>query len=70
MHSLGQKEKCVYFEAQQSDNLCGLHCLNNILQAPIYDEISLSEIAIEIERLESQLTGLYEVNKDKNRTIT
>ena len=51
----------VYWEAQLSDNLCGLHCLNNILQAPIYDEISLSEIAMQLERDEAKITGKMEV---------
>ena len=41
MFAFGQKELSVYFEHQEADdNLCGLHCLNALLQAPIYDEVS------------------------------
>lgn len=54
-----QSDKRVYWEAQLSDQLCGLHCLNNILQAPIYDEISLSEVAIKLETEEAALSGKY-----------
>ena len=32
----------VYFEKQGEDMLCGLHCINAMLQGPIFDEISLS----------------------------
>jgi len=71
MHVDTKQDKLVYWESQLSDNLCGLHCLNNVLQAPIYDEISLSEIAIDIERLESQLTGVYEVPAaDQNNNVS
>lgn len=41
MRTFGQREESVYFEHQAADdNLCGLHCLNALLQAPIYDEAS------------------------------
>ena len=40
MRTFGQREDSVYFEHQAADdNLCGLHCLNALLQAPIYDEV-------------------------------
>ena len=35
----------VYFEKQGEDMLCGLHCINAMLQGPIFDEVSLSQIA-------------------------
>jgi len=50
-------EKYIYWEAQLSDNMCGLHCLNNVLQGPIYDEVSLSEVAIQMEQEEARITG-------------
>ena len=35
----------VYFEKQGPDMLCGLHCINAMLQGPIFDEVSMSQIA-------------------------
>ena len=35
----------VYFEKQGEDMLCGLHCINSMLQGPVFDEVSLSQIA-------------------------
>lgn len=54
--------KKVYFEKQSNDRLCGLHCLNNLLQAPLIDIVTLSEIGIELDRIESQLTGVHSQN--------
>ena len=54
--------KKVYFEKQSNDRLCGLHCLNNLLQAPLLDIVTLSEIGIELDRIESQLTGVHSQN--------
>ena len=45
----------VYFEKQGQDMLCGLHCINALLQGPIFDEVSLSQIAITLDREERQL---------------
>jgi len=35
----------IYFEKQGNDLMCGLHCINALLQGPIFDEVSLSQIA-------------------------
>jgi len=35
----------VYFEKQGNDMMCGLHCINALLQGPIFDEVSMSQIA-------------------------
>ena len=35
----------VYFEKQGNDLMCGLHCINALLQGPIFDEVSMSDIA-------------------------
>ena len=37
--------------------LCGLHCINALLQGPIFDEVSLSQIAIQLDQEERQLMG-------------
>lgn len=47
--------KYVYFEKQSNDKLCGLHCLNSLLQSPIFDAISLAEIAQKLDELERKL---------------
>ena len=49
--------KFVYFEKQSNDRLCGLHCLNNLLQGPFFDVVMLSEIGIELDKVERELTG-------------
>mmetsp|Transcript_3543 Transcript_3543/g.5461 ORF Transcript_3543/g.5461 Transcript_3543/m.5461 type:complete len:217 (-) Transcript_3543:517-1167(-) len=47
----------VYWEAQESDELCAVHALNTALQGPYYDPISLASIAQEIDREEQNLYG-------------
>jgi len=47
----------VYFEKQGNDLMCGLHCINALLQAPIFDEVSMSEIARQLDEEERALFG-------------
>jgi len=54
--------KVVYFEKQSNDRLCGLHCLNNLLQGPYLDFVTLSEIGVELDKIEGQLTGVKSQN--------
>ena len=54
--------KVVYFEKQSDDRLCGLHCLNNLLQGPFLDIVTLSEIGLELDKIESELTGMQSQN--------
>ena len=58
--------KVVYFEKQSDDRLCGLHCLNNLLQGPFFDVITLSEIGIELDKIEQELTGMHSQNNVDN----
>jgi ataxin-3 len=58
--------KIVYFEKQSDDRLCGLHCLNNLLQGPYLDVITLSEIGIELDKIEQELTGVHSQNNVDN----
>ena len=37
--------------------MCGLHAVNSILQGPFYDEITLSEIALELDKKEQKMLG-------------
>ena len=54
------ERKFVYFEKQKSDRLCGLHCLNALLQGPFFNVGQLSEIALELDKKEK---NLYDINK-------
>lgn len=47
----------VYFEKQGNDLMCGLHCINALLQGPIFDEVSMSEIARALDEEERALLG-------------
>lgn len=41
----------VYHEQQESQ-LCGQHCLNNLVQEPYYSSVELAEIAQELDQME------------------
>ena len=45
----------VYWEHQQGDLMCGLHSVNSILQGPFFDEITLSEVALELDKKEQAM---------------
>jgi ataxin-3 len=47
----------VYFEKQSDDRLCGMHCINSLLQGPFFDLVSLSEIGQYLDREEQLLLG-------------
>lgn len=47
----------IYFEKQGNDLMCGLHCINALLQGPIFDEVSLSQIAQMLDLEERALIG-------------
>lgn len=49
------QRKYVYFEKQSNDRLCGLHCLNSLLQGPYFDPFSMAEIAQQLDDLEKKL---------------
>ena len=53
MHS----QKVVYFEKQSQDLLCGLHCLNSLMQGPLFDEPTLAQIAHQLDEQEKALYG-------------
>lgn len=67
-----KKESYIYHEKQDA-LLCGQHCLNNLLQNPIFSPIDLSEIAQNLDRQERQITsenlnafGEYSSNVDES----
>lgn len=45
----------VYFEKQGGDRLCGVHCLNSLLQGPIFTQVDLNKFASELDKEESSL---------------
>ena len=55
MNKITFKRSKVYFEKQSNDRLCGVHCLNNLLQGPFFDAVSLSEIALRLDDMEKNL---------------
>jgi ataxin-3 len=32
------------------DSLCGVHCINSLLQGPFFDEIALSQLALDLDK--------------------
>ena len=56
------QRKVVYFEKQSNDRLCGLLCLNNLLQGPFVDIVTLSDIGIQLDKEEAKLTGIHSQN--------
>ncbi|CAG9472339.1 unnamed protein product [Plasmodium vivax] len=47
-------KKYVYWEKQGNDRMCGLHCINAILQGPHYSEDVLATIGREIDEKERE----------------
>ena len=47
----------IYFEKQGNDLMCGLHCVNAILQGPIFDEVTMAQIAQHLDKQERELLG-------------
>lgn len=49
--------KFVYWEKQGKDRLCGLHCLNSLVQGPLFNESNLCTIALELDQIERSILG-------------
>lgn len=47
----------VYWEQQGADLLCGVHCLNTLLQGPVYSAGELAAIAGQLDKEEASLLG-------------
>ena len=47
----------VYWEQQRSDQLCAMHAVNALLQAPIYTEIDLGQIGQALDSEEREMGG-------------
>ena len=48
-------EVFILHECQDSA-LCGQHCLNNLLQQSMFNAIDLSNIALELDQIERNIT--------------
>ena len=51
------KRGLIYFEKQSDDRLCGLHCINSLLQGPYFNLVQLSEIGMKLDEEEQKLFG-------------
>jgi ataxin-3 len=60
----------VYFEKQGPDNLCGLHCLNAVFQGPYFDEVSLGQLAVNLDKAERALTRQDSMNFKSENVAT
>lgn len=45
----------IYWEKQGADRLCGVHCVNCLLQGPFYNEVDLAQMALELDKREEML---------------
>ena len=63
------KRKYVYFEKQSNDRLCGLHCLNSLLQGPFFDPVRLSEIGLKLNDMELSLLNTHHKGFHKNKNV-
>jgi hypothetical protein len=53
----------ILHEMQQDSLLCGQHCLNNLLQQPIFNFVDLSNIAIELDETEKKMMSVDNLNR-------
>lgn len=44
-----------YWEKQEADKLCAVHCLNTVSQGPVFSAVELGKIATELDREEETL---------------
>ena len=58
----------VYWESQGQDKLCGVHCINTLLQGPYFDEFKLAKIAqvLDAQEKEIMMQGGFESNEFLN----
>ena len=47
-----QPNQFIYFEKQGRDMMCGVHCINSLLQGPYFDEVTMSKIALQLDEKE------------------
>eukprot|EP00916_Digyalum_oweni_P014292 GHVL01023473.1.p1 GENE.GHVL01023473.1~~GHVL01023473.1.p1 ORF type:complete len:396 (+),score=77.29 GHVL01023473.1:35-1189(+) len=45
----------IYWEKQTVGRLCGLHCVNSLLQGPVFSEVDMNKISKELDEQEKRL---------------
>lgn len=56
--SIGGEQNVLYWERGGSGfGLCAVHCLNSLLQGPLFSEVQLAELAHELDEEEALLLG-------------
>ena len=52
----------IYWEKQRTDRLCGVNCINSLLQGPIFNEFDLASIGLALDEQEKQL--MFDLDKN------
>eukprot|EP01025_Chloroclados_australasicus_P004775 TRINITY_DN11278_c0_g1_i1.p2 TRINITY_DN11278_c0_g1~~TRINITY_DN11278_c0_g1_i1.p2 ORF type:complete len:392 (-),score=52.01 TRINITY_DN11278_c0_g1_i1:443-1570(-) len=50
-------DNTLLYHEQQVSSLCGLHCLNTLLQGPYFTEFDLAHLAQQLDKQEQQIAG-------------
>ena len=53
---VGPSPPAAVYHEQQVMSMCGVHCLNSLLQANAFTEVDLSQIAHELDRREREVS--------------
>lgn len=48
----------IYWESQGKNQMCGLHCINSLLQGPFFEPDMLKDIAVHLDEEEAKLMGI------------
>ena len=60
----------VYFEKQGSGRLCGVHCLNSLLQCPVFTQADLNKYGSDLDKEEAALLAADPSKAPPPRTMT
>lgn len=52
---MGVEDTLLLYHERQESSLCGLHSLNTLLQGPVFTEVDLASIAIELDEEEKKM---------------
>ena len=60
----------VYYEKQGADKLCGVHCLNSLVQGPAFNQSDLNKLAAELDKEEAALLAADPTQQKAPRSMT
>lgn len=60
----------VYFEKQGGDRLCGVHCLNSLLQGPVFTQSDLNKFGADLDKEEALLLASSKPAVPRSMTIS